>query len=58
MALHDHKVAIKKKVQTLFSYSKAITKEGNTRSSQKTHIIFRKRLCCQSLLSHYAILDS
>ena len=39
------------------AYSKAITKGGTTRSSQKTHTIFRKTLGW-SLPSHNAILHS
>ena len=39
MVLPDHKAAITKQVKL---YSKAITKGGTTRSSQKTHTIFRK----------------
>ena len=46
-----------KTVQIKLYYWKAITKEGNTRSSQKTHIIFRKTLSW-SLLSHNAILHN
>ena len=38
-------------------YSKAITKGGTTRSSQKTHAIFRKTLRW-NLPSHNAILHS
>ena len=59
MVLPDHKVAITKQpINTVkLYYSKAITKEGNTLSSQKTLIIFRKTLSW-SLLSHNAILHS
>ena len=39
MVLPDHKAAITKQFKL---YSKAITKGGTTRSSQKTHTIFRK----------------
>ena len=41
----------------LLSLFKAITKGGTTRSSQKTHTIFRKTLSW-SLLSHNSILHS
>ena len=60
MVLPDHKVEIAKQPKHCYSklyYSKAITREGNTLSSQKTHIIFRKTLSW-SLLSHNAILNS
>ena len=58
MVLPDDKVdqvAITKQSKHCKAYSKAITKEGNTLTSQKTYIIFRKTLSW-SLLSHNAIL--
>ena len=53
MVLPDHKVATDDKTV------QAITKEANTRSSQKTNIFFRKTLSW-NLLSHnaFSIVDA